>query len=73
LVLGGHAHVLRCPGGKMRVRGCRRRLLHSYATNSCRKFHMLFGIWRVLKRLRLISGKATFFSSTNSIQTVYIR
>jgi hypothetical protein len=23
---------------------------------------MLVGIWRVLKRLRLISGKATFFS-----------
>jgi hypothetical protein len=46
----------------MRVRGRSSRFLHSYATNSCRKSPVLFGIWRVLKRLRLISGKATFFS-----------
>jgi hypothetical protein len=46
----------------MRVRGRSRCLLHSYATNSCRNSPTRFGIWRVLKRLRLISGKATFFS-----------
>jgi hypothetical protein len=45
----------------MGVRGRTRCLLHSYATNSCRKSPMLFGIWRVLKRLRLLVTKRRSF------------
>jgi hypothetical protein len=61
LALCGHAQVLRCPAEQMRARGRSSRFLHSCATNSCRNPPMLFGIWRVLKRLRLIGGKRRSF------------
>ena len=32
-MLGGHTHVVRSSQRKKRVRECRRRLLHSFATN----------------------------------------
>jgi hypothetical protein len=63
LVLGEHAHVLRCPEGRCGFGDALAVFSIRMPPNLAEsKSPMLFGIWRVREKLRLLSGKATLFS-----------